>query len=163
MEIVNIVPPFDAATHRRASTSTDSHDPDAGGVVRTWDVEPIPLDELVASAVARINMEAGELRARRITVTVGQEGTYIAKQAEADRYFAGDPGSYPYLDAEAAAVGSTRAEVAELVRATAEGWTALNAAIEGARRGALVAVERAAAAGDAVGVAGVFPVAWPPA
>lgn len=119
------------------------------------------VERVAAEAVARINAEAGEQRARHITVTTGQEGTYTAKQAEAERYAAGGAAPFPYLEAEAAATGSTVDDVAALVLATAKAWTALNAGIEGARRGALVAVERAVAAGEVAAVAAVFPVAWP--
>ena len=49
MDTFNTVPAFDAATHRMASTYTDTPDPARGRVVRTWDVEPIPLDEVKAA------------------------------------------------------------------------------------------------------------------
>ncbi len=52
MDIFNTVPAFDAATHRMASTYTDTPDPARGRVVRTWDVEPIPLDEVKAARKA---------------------------------------------------------------------------------------------------------------
>jgi len=119
------------------------------------------LAAVEAAAVGRINREAGGERARHITVTTGQEGTYLAKQAEAERFLAGVPGPHPYLEAEAAATGAAVAAVAAVVAETAAQWTALNAAIEGARRGALVAVERAVAIGDRAAVEAVFPIAWP--
>lgn len=127
----------------------------------TADEATAQLLAVAAEAAERINREAGEQRARHITVTTGQEGTYTAKQAEVERYAAGGVAPFPYLEAEAAATGATVADIAGLVLATAKAWTALNARIEGARRGALVAVDRAVAAGDAAAVAAVFPIAWP--
>ncbi|MBP2303335.1 hypothetical protein J2850_006080 [Azospirillum picis] len=118
-------------------------------------------DQAAAAAVERINSEAGAERAKYITVTTGQEGTYLAKQAEADRFIAGGDGPFPYLDSEAAALGVPVDQVAGDVAATAAQWTAINARIEGARRGALVRVERARVAGDALAIDAVFPVAWP--
>lgn len=134
--------------------------PDADGRPVLAD-PPVPtLDEARAVAVARINFEAGAAREPHITVTAGQSATYLSKQIEAERYRDRQGGPYPYLEAEAAATGSTVEDVAALVLATAEAWTALNARIEGVRRGALVAVERAA---DVAEVDAVFPIAWPQA
>ncbi|QCO07376.1 hypothetical protein [Azospirillum argentinense] len=103
----------------------------------------VPLAALKVAAVDLINARVGELRAVHITVTTGQSATYLEKQDEAERHAAGDSGPFPYLEAEAAATGSTLDDVAALVRATAAAWTATNADLEGRRRGALVAVEAA--------------------
>lgn len=111
-----------------------------------------------AAAAARINTEAGAARAKYITVTAGQEATYLDKEREAAVYAGNPGGSYPYLAAEATATGTTVAAVADLVNATAAQWRGLNAQIEGKRRGALVAIE---AAPDVAAVNAVFPIAWP--
>lgn len=116
------------------------------------------LDELKAAAIERINREAGAERGKRITVTIGQEGTYTAKQVEGERFARGEPGPFPYLQAEADATGQALEEVAALVNATAAAWTTVNAAIEGRRRGALVAVDKAIAPSQ---IAAIFPIAWP--
>lgn len=46
MEIFETIPPFDTATHRQAATYTDTGDPGHDRIIRVWDVEPIPLEEL---------------------------------------------------------------------------------------------------------------------
>jgi hypothetical protein len=122
---------------------------------------PTLAEQLAAAkkdAIDRVNREAGEQRAAHITVTTGQEGTYIAKQAEAERWQAGGAGPFPYLDAEAEATNSSVSDVAALVLATAAAWTMLNAGIEGRRRGALVAID---AAQSIEAVEAAFPIAWP--
>lgn len=119
------------------------------------------LAEVKAEAVARINREAGEMRARHITLAAGQEGTYLEKGGEARAWLADpdpNPNDYPYLVAEAVNTGSTLAEVAVLVDAARRTWTHLNAEIEGRRRGALTAVEKASTASE---VEAAFPVDWP--
>ncbi|MBK3799442.1 hypothetical protein GAY33_09420 [Azospirillum brasilense] len=104
---------------------------------------PAPLAELKAAAVDLINARVGELRAVHITVTVGQSATYLEKQEEAERHAAGEGGPFPYLSAEASATDSTLDEVAALVGATANAWTAVNASLEGKRRAAVEAVKAA--------------------
>ena len=116
------------------------------------------LEHVKAAAVERINREAGDQRGKHITVTTGQSATYIEKQKEAERYAAGGEGPFWYLEAEAEATGDTVEAVAALVLATADAWTRLNAAIEGKRRGALVALDKATTAEE---VASIFPIAWP--
>ncbi|WP_431854356.1 hypothetical protein [Azospirillum sp.] len=127
-------------------------------VTATYAVEDRPLAQVQAEAVARINAEAGQKRARYITQAVGQEGTYVQKAAEARAFLAGGAGPFPYLAAEAEHTpDATVASIATLVAATETAWTAINAGIEGRRRGALVAV---AAAGNVAAVAALFPIAW---
>lgn len=119
------------------------------------------LTELKAAAVERVNREAGEARARYITVAVGQEGTYLEKAREARAYLsdtAPDPAHYPYLSAEAECTGQTVDAVALLVAATADAWTPVNARIEGLRQGALTSI-RTASAPEVL--AAVFPINWP--
>lgn len=119
------------------------------------------LNELKAAAVERVNREAGEARARYITVAVGQEGTYLEKSREARAYLSDptpDPVHYPYLSAEAECTGQTVGAVALLVAATADAWTPINARIEGLRQGALVTI-RTTNAPEAL--AAVFPINWP--
>lgn len=114
-----------------------------------------------ADAVARVNREAGEARARFITVTIGQEGTYLDKGNEADAFLVDEaptPAKYPYLYAEAEATGQSVQDVAVLVQLTAQAWRPINARIEGLRQGALKAVKDAGTTAD---VAAVFPINWP--
>jgi len=139
-----------------------------------WVVEDLPVptlqqrvEEAARVAVARVNAEAGQQRAKYITVTTGQEGTYVVKAEEARRFRdlpegeAATAEAFPYLSAEALCCGTTMEAVAALVLATETAWHQLNALIEGRRRGALVAIEAARQAGDLSGVESVFPVAWP--
>lgn len=116
------------------------------------------LAQAKAAAIARINAEAGAEREKYITVTIGQEGTYIEKKAEAIAFAGGGGGPFPYLEAEAEACSVTVADIADSVNAAAAAWTVVNAAIEGKRRGGVVSVEAAQTVAD---VEAVFPIAWP--
>ncbi|MCW2248695.1 hypothetical protein M2352_004355 [Azospirillum fermentarium] len=119
------------------------------------------LAGLRAAAVERVNREAGEARARHITVAVGQGGTYLEKAREARAYLsdtAPDPIHYPYLSAEAEHTSQTMDTVARSVAAAADAWTPVNARIEGLRQGALASIR---GAGSPVAVAAVFPIDWP--
>lgn len=95
---------------------------------------------------ARISAEAGEVRRRFITDVPGQMGTYLVKEAQARAWVATaspDPAEHPHLALEAEATGMSVADVAALVIATADHWRLLDARIEAARRGAIVAVQAA--------------------
>ncbi|WP_377810631.1 DUF4376 domain-containing protein [Azospirillum sp. A29] len=52
MDIFETVPPFDARTHRQADTYTETLELEHQRTRRTWDVEPIPLDEVKATRKA---------------------------------------------------------------------------------------------------------------
>lgn len=52
MDILNTVPPFDSATHRRAETYTDTFDPERNRIVREWGIVPLTPEELAAIAAA---------------------------------------------------------------------------------------------------------------
>lgn len=106
----------------------------------------ITVDVAILKSVLlqRVDAEAGAFRSRFITVSPGQEATYLRKEDEARRYAAsGGAGSYPFLSAEATATGATLAAVATLVLETADQWVPLGAAIEGRRRAAKLAIEAA--------------------
>ncbi len=151
-------PPFDP-DYRARSVPTFAIGDDV--VTARYGVEDRLLAEVQTEAAARINREAGATRALYVTVATGQEGTYTAKEREARAYAmdpAPDPVRYPYLSAEAAFTHSPIAAIAALILATADAWTAVNAEIEGRRRGALEAVKTAA---DVTAVAALFPIPWP--
>lgn len=74
MEIFNTVPTFDAATHRMASTYTDTAEPEYDRVIRVWDVEPIPLDEVKAARKAA----ATDLRWQKETGGIVIGGVLVA-------------------------------------------------------------------------------------
>lgn len=106
-------------------------------------------------AKERINREAGACRSRYITVIPGQESTYLMKEQEARAYPGAGP--FPMLEAEAEACGATVAEIATLVIQTATQWRLLAAMVEGVRRGAILAVERATTVAEVDAVRPTFP------
>lgn len=119
------------------------------------------LAEAKAAAVQRVNAAAGAARAAMITVIPGQDATYQIKEAEAKAYaaaFEPDPADYPYLAAEAAALGLPLADLAATVAATALAWHRLNAAIEATRRGAITRIETAVSFAS---IDANFPINWP--
>jgi hypothetical protein len=114
-----------------------------------------------AQAVERVNQLAGECRAKYLTVVPGQSETYLLKADELRAYDAASiiyPSDYPILLAEATATGATLAEVVALVRATRAAWLQLAAAVEGMRRGAIVAIQQAT---SEAAVHAAIPVQWP--
>ncbi|MHB0973969.1 MAG: hypothetical protein ACYC0P_06980 [Thiobacillus sp.] len=143
-----------------AQASGKRIEPDMGGYPMAVDPPPVTLAEAQTSALAAIDAEAGKSRARYITVTPGQEATYMLKEAQARSYkAAGYPAAsvadYPMVDAEAKAM-SGDAPSAEQTKTAADGiiaqadaWIAKAAQIERAR----IAGKRAVAA--AVDVTGV--------
>lgn len=174
--VSELVPVAEAKGYRLLSEIRPDHDPATQALVPPvepvpaeateylWEVRARTTEELAAelaaakaAAIIRINREAGEQRARYITVTPGQEGTYLEKRDEARRVLAGEAGPSPYLEAEAAAVGVTVAELAATVSATADAWTAVNARIEGRRKAAGQSVATAASMAE---VDAVFPISW---
>ena len=128
---------------------------------------PFALGEVLAKrrAIDAVNAAAGRARAKYLTVCEGQAETYLLKADELRAYDAAVdmneeivPAHYPILSAEAAATGATLDATAALVRATRAAWVQLAAAIEGQRRGAIVAIQ-SAAHDDAITAA--IPTTWP--
>lgn len=124
-----------------------------------------PEADVKRAAIARVNDEAGACRARHMTAIPGQDSTYLLKSAELDAYdarVAADQAiveaDYPILHAEAVASRATLTETAALVRTTRSLWIQLAATIEGMRRGAIVAIERATTEAD---VLAAIPEQWP--
>lgn len=126
-----------------------------------------PLGERATklAAVRAVNEAAGVCRAQYLTVVPGQAETYLLKADEVSAYdtvmaAGGDitPSDYPILSAEAAATGSTLADTAQAVRTTRLQWIQLAATVEGIRRGAITAIERATTEAD---VNAAIPGTWP--
>ena len=92
-----------------------------------------------------IDMKAGAVRARYITIAPGQEATYIMKGQQAREYaavsFGGAPP--PLVAAEAAATGTTAQDAALSITAMEVQWSTLASHIEGVRRASKIAVEAA--------------------
>lgn len=97
-----------------------------------------------ASMIAAINAHAEAVRGIYLTAGSGQAMTYVRKEDEARRYEPeADPADFPFLSAEAVSTGATLADTAALVLGQATAWVTLGAAIEGHRRGLVVAIDAA--------------------
>ncbi|WP_353269082.1 hypothetical protein [Gemmatimonas sp.] len=124
-----------------------------------------PEGDVKRDAIAEVNRRAGDCRARHMTVIPGQDSTYILKADELKAHDAAVaagapivPTDYPILNAEAVASRATLAETATIVRTTRDLWIQLAAAVEGLRRGAIVAIEGATTEAD---VLAAIPDTWP--
>lgn len=111
-----------------------------------WIIDLAPLKRAMTDGV---NARAEALRNIYLTPGSGQAITYTRKEAEARAWSDGaDPASFPFLTAEAAATGASIADVAALVIAQADAWVTVGAAIEGRRRGLVVAIDASADAAE---------------
>jgi hypothetical protein len=141
MDIIETVPLYDAATHRMAGTYTDTDQGDH--ILRVWDVEPIPPDDIAATlsaararAVADNNARAGTAREAYLTAVPGQSTTYAAKQAEADRWVSAerptavDTAAYPWAADRADLMGMTIPAVLAEWSAVATAWGIVGRRIE---------------------------------
>jgi hypothetical protein len=145
----------------------------AGTITYTWPVEPIGDAAAVAAAWSaagaaargRIEAAAETARLRFMTAGSGKALTYEAKRQEAARYAldqAPDPAAYPFAAAEAAAIGSTVAEVVATWQARAALWAdQVGPAIEGLEQGGKLAVDLAVQARDASALAAAESIVWP--
>lgn len=134
-----------------------------GVCLRRQIVTPVTSERLLAHEAdlhRQIDASAGEFRRQFITDVPGQAETYVEKAAEAAAYAIDPNGAYPFLAAEAAALGVPLADVADEVAATAAAWRALAAAIEGRRRGAKKAVTEARIAGDWAAMNAASAIIW---
>lgn len=145
----------------------------AGTIVYTFAVEPIGDAAAVAAAWSaaglaargRIEAAAEAARLRFMTAGSGKALAYEAKRQEVARYAldqAPDPAAYPFAAAEAAAIGSTLADVIATWRARASLWAdQIGPAIEGLEQGSKRAVDLAVQARDASALAAAESIAWP--
>lgn len=78
-----------------------------------------------------VDAEAERLRSGTITAAPGQSMAYEAKHREAERYPQGN--LFPFLEAEAEALGLMVQEVASSILAARLRWETLGPRIEGAR------------------------------
>lgn len=83
---------------------------------------------------------AGETRALFLTVSTGQELTYLMKLNEA-KNFPNAP--TPWIDSEAVATGKTTQEVVSVVLATSQKWEVVGSQIEAERMKAKMAIKNA--------------------
>jgi hypothetical protein len=124
-----------------------------------WAIDLAPMKRALTDAV---NVRAEAVRCLFLTPGSGQAITYARKEAEARAWTAeADAGAFPFLSAEAIATGATLADTAALVLAQANAWVSIGAAIEGNRRGHVVAID---AAPDVASLEAINPDAgWPSA
>ena len=146
-------------------TSTEGYDetwidrgdlpPDVDPMCLFWGDEGFEIDlgPLKRAKVASVNSRAEAIRNLYLTPGSGQAITYARKENEARAFDpGGDPSDTPFLYAEAVSTGATLADTAALVLAQANAWVAIGAAIEGNRRGLVVAIEAAADAEELNGI-----------
>ena len=136
MEIFNTVPTFDAATHRMASTYTDAEDAEHDRIIRVWNVEPIPPEEIAAT----LKRQVADAVQRHLDAAVADRSYASAAAAVS---YVGDPN--PQWDAEGRAVRDWRSAV----------WTACFSALD-----AVLAGERPPLTPEEM-VAELPPLVWP--
>lgn len=99
-----------------------------------------PLVLAIERALAAIDQAAGAARGRYLTTCAGQEGTYQSKAACADAYRAAgypeDTTPYPWISAEAAALGLSPQACADAIIAQRDAWVAIGVVIEAQRMAA---------------------------
>ncbi len=148
--IVGDAPDYNKATHTRTGP-TYQIEPDR--VLRVWQLTPRDLGEVKASAKARVDYEAGQVRLRYITDAPGQDMTYDRKRREAlEALDNPNPTAerYPVLAAsigiEVPSSGDAKADfdaIASLVIAKEVQWAQSAAVLEAKRLGAKAAIEAA--------------------
>lgn len=93
---------------------------------------------------ARLDAEAGAVRAQLLTVAPGQELTYLDKEAEARRYVPGaDPAGFPMLAPEAQGRGLSLAALAVIVIDKADQCRLRRGQVEALKAGAKIAIAAA--------------------
>lgn len=124
-----------------------------------WGIDLAPMKRALTDAV---NSRAEAVRCLFLTPGSGQAITYARKEDEARAWTAeADPAAFPFLSAEATATGATLADTAALVLDQANAWVTIGAAVEGNRRGLVVAID---AAPDVASLEAIDPDAgWPSA
>lgn len=135
----------------------------------TWLHDPVavPLADVKAELLRRVNHQAEAARLRVITPGAGQALEYQATEADARAFLAADLpdlADYPFLEAEVDAIEDATGvlpaveTVAAEVIAQAEAWRTAGSAIKRLRRAAILAIE---AAGTEAAARAAAQVAWP--
>jgi hypothetical protein len=106
----------------------------------------VSLEGQRASAIAAVNAAAAVVRGRLVTDLPGQEMLYLRKEAEARAWLADpdpepDLALYPFLAAEVGATAPSADQVAQVYLNMAALWTAIGAALEALRLGAIAEIE----------------------
>lgn len=108
---------------------------------------PVPtFAQLRVRAKSLVDGKAGEVRARYITVVVGQEATYLLKERQAEAFkAAGYAGAVPaMIQAEVDATGLGAQAACDAVLVERDFWVAKAAAIEKERRAGKLALDAVA-------------------
>ena len=119
----------------------------------SFDAEELAnIDDIKDEQYRRIDIAAGLKRDEYITVTEGQEMTYIRKAEDAQAYidagYPGDSSPYLWVDAEATATGQTATVVADNIKAQNDAWVVAGTAIEAVRIGKKFAILNATTVSD---------------
>lgn len=101
------------------------------------------LTPIKEAAKLEVDAAAEAYRLKWITPGSGQAMVYQEKAAQARAVLAGEPGTYPLIEAEIGITGDTAEEVAQIVLATAAQWTTIAAAIEATRLATKRAIDQA--------------------
>jgi hypothetical protein len=108
---------------------------------------PMSLADYQASAILLVDAEAGRARSRFITVTPGQEMTYLEKVKQARELLLDNEdygeSDYPLIFAEIGITAPEAVAVAEVILARYEAWKVIGAWIERERLSAKAAIEAA--------------------
>ncbi|WP_374374533.1 hypothetical protein [Dongia sp.] len=94
---------------------------------------PVTIEALRHSSSALVDAEAGKARSRFITVTAGQEMTYLEKVTQARAFGADedpDVEDYPLLAGEVGITGDSLTEVAGVILGRYAQWQQIGAVIE---------------------------------
>lgn len=86
----------------------------------------------------------GAVRGKYITSVPGQAETYTAKALDAQAFMADPSAPCPWIEAEAAATGMTKAEAAQTILAMHAEWTRVGSALERIRIGTKAEIRTAA-------------------
>lgn len=103
-------------------------------------VAEINLGPVRDALYAKIDADAEAVRLRFITPGAGQAITYLWKTQEAKDFLADATTPVPILEAEAAALGKSVADLAAEVLAATQQWLVIGTKIEAARRVAKTSV-----------------------
>lgn len=100
-----------------------------------------PLLVHQAEFIELVEKLAGETRALFLTISLGQELTYLMKLSEAKSY---PDAPTPWIDSEAVATGKTTQEVVQTILQTAQVWEMVGSQIEAERMKAKQIIKNAA-------------------
>lgn len=121
-----------------------------------WDgTEFVASDAALQAIHADIDRQAEKIRAGIITTGSGQAMTYLRKEAEARAWLADNNAAAPFVEAEAAVIGRTIAEVAQIIVDQADAWLVVGPRIEAARIAAKRAVSEASTVSEMQAAAAV--------